>query len=228
MEAICYLSANKNTYEMEKRLFRLPENHSFNRFVLTDKKDSLTYDTRINHHVFNFSDYITGQTILRYTFISLLDFFVKNPNYKNYWLIEDDLIFKGDFELFFEYYKDNTHDFLLPGYHFDFTSKKRWYRSVYNKIFGLYYTDIPIAGGFVAIARFSNRLLLKLVNLFEKGICGHCESFPHTVCMYEGFDIYSLNNDKFHDFEYCDQDKRFKSSDLINVPDNKLIHAVKF
>lgn len=228
MEAICYLTANKNIKEMERRWSCLPNSPYFKRYILTDKKDQLSYSNEIDNHTFSFTSYIKNETILRYTYISILDFYIHNPNFKNYWLLEDDVIFKGNFEAFFDYYKNNESDFLLPGFHFDPYSRGAWYNSPYNIIHGSYFTKVPIAGGFIAICRFSNRLLAEIKRLVEQGTYGHCESFPHTICKYKDFSMYAINNDGFHNFDYCDQDKRFTLDGIINIPENNLIHAVKF
>lgn len=227
MEAICYLTCNRNTTEMERRYNLLPNDENYKSFILSDKKDNLAYNIE-NTIYFSFKDYLNLDTILRQTYISLVDFYFKYPDFKNYWLLEDDVIFKGSFLTFFDFYKEKEEDFIVLDYGVDLSAQGEWLKSPYNKINGPFYTDVPVSGGLSVISRYSNKLLKELCYLTSKGTYGHTESFPHTVCVYNGFNMYSMKNDGFFDTRYCDWHHNWESSDLINIPENKLIHAVKF
>jgi len=228
MEAICYLTCNKNISEMENRYNLLPSNHNFDRFILTDIKDGIKYSDSTKHHTFSFSEYIKSVSILRHTYIALVDFYLKNPNYEYYWLVEDDVVFKGDFHHFFNFYKDNKRDLIVPYFMTDLSSQNEWLKYQYNEINGPYFVKTPICGGLSIICRYSNKLLKEISSLTEKGVYGHLETFPHTVCTLNGFTIHSIKEDGFLDLNFCDWHHNWKQDDLINFPENKLIHAVKF
>jgi len=78
------------------------------------------------------------------------------------------------------------------------------------------------------ICRYSNKFLNELLKLTEQKIYGHCESFPHTVCVHKNFEVYDLLKDGFFNIEYCRHDSRFDYNNLTNIPKDKLVHACKF
>ena len=227
MQAICFLSANKNTKEQERRYFEIPEDINFKKFVITDKKDNLNYNN-VNHYTYSFDKYITDQSVYRYTYISIVDFYKHNPNYDYYWLIEDDVCFNGNFLTFFNFYKDKNFDFIVGDFHYNDPNKKGWYNSPYQKITGNYISQFPIAGGLSFICRYSNKLLYKILELTTQKIYGHCESFPHTVCMHNNFSVHQLIDDSFFDIKYCCHDTRIDINNIEKLPKNILLHACKF
>ena len=166
--------------------------------------------------------------ILRQTYLAIVSFYRQFPDFENYWLIEDDVVFKGNFVNFFDFYKNSTADLIAPDCGANTDPNNDWYNSPYNRIEGNYKISVPTAGGLAFVLRLSNKLLKEISRLTEEKIYGHIESFPQTVCNEDGFELYSMKNDPFFDIQYCNWCHNFKEEHIINIPENKLIHAYKF
>lgn len=239
MEAICYLTNKKNTSEMERRYNLLPEDNYFKKYVFSDIKENLFFSENINHFSFSFDDLCKGENFSIYTHMSLFSFYKENPDFEYYWLIEDDVLFNGDWGIFFNFYKNLTADIVSPKNSIerlpnaekkiDVEITSPWLLAPLNRIKGTYYTNTPIAGGLSVILRLSNRLLKTLVELYDKQkVYGHLESFIYTVCAFEKYSSYSLVEDRFCELQYCNCDTGYRLEDFINIPENILVHAVKF
>jgi hypothetical protein len=238
--SICYLTNNKNTLEMERRYKLLPKNT--NNFLIFDNSTNLKYNSDIQTFIFDFDlskiskspSPFHKKTIHRFTYICLLYFYEKYPNYDYYWLLEDDLLFNGDFSLFFNETNKLNQDLLIGFGHYKHKeSNKTWYSDEMNRIFGGFEHDFPLAGGFIGIQRWSNRFAKLLYeNTFEKGFYGYTESFPATLAylndMNIGFLDETFKENKLYIKEFCNPGARFNINQLKNLPNNTLIHAVKF
>jgi hypothetical protein len=230
MDAICYLTCNKNTIEMERRFSLLPNNTDYSSFILSEEKNNLSFNTS-KFLTFNPKNLINIDNILRHTYLAIVDFYNKFPEFKNYWLLEDDVVFNGDFLDFFDFYKVNNADLIVPYCNINTDpsdAKNAWFSTWFNSIHGNYKTKIPLAGGLAVIARFSNRLLEKISYLTKEGVYGHLETFPQTVCLDNGFKFHYLKNDLFYEEKYCNWCTGFQEKDLKDIPKNKLVHAIKF
>jgi hypothetical protein len=240
--AICYLTNNKNTLEMERRYNLLPSNTD--NFIIYDKKENLNYNNNIKTFNFNFNLLDISKTdlpldnnertIYRFTYISLLYFYEKYPNYDYYWLIEEDLIFNGDFHLFFNSTESLKEDFIGCYGHFKKDKEinvQHWFTIEPNRIYGNYEHKFPLVGGFIGIQRMSNALIKELhKKAFSDGIFGNAESFPATLAYLNNMKLGFLEKifKEYYSREYCDWNKRFCLNDLQRLPKNNLIHAVKF
>jgi len=225
--AICYLTNNKNTEEMERRYSLLPS--TTDNFILTEKKNNLIFKNA-NVFIFDSEEEFIKTHFIRWTYVSLVRFYEKNPNYEYYWLLEDDVIFNGNFADFFNETFNLDEDFIITNGHYREQNNSYWYSCEHNKIHGDYETNLPLAGGFTGIQRWSNKLASILLDLHKKNIYGHLESYPATVAYINKLKIGFLNNIlKKHFIEsYCNWNCRFNINDLEKLPKDILLHAVKF
>lgn len=228
--AVCYLTNNKNTEEMERRYKLLP--HDTDNFIITEIKNNLTYNNEIKLFKFDSNiDYITSPFI-RWTYVSLINFYDTFPDYDYYWLLEDDLLFNGDFSVFFNDTKKLDEDIIICyGHYRDKSNNEGWYNVEGNKIFN-YEVDSPLAGGFACIQRWSNKFTSLLSNLHKNKAFGHLESFPMTVAFKNNMKIGFFENifkeQNYYMQNYCNYHTCFNLNDMNNLPKNTLIHAVKF
>jgi hypothetical protein len=225
--AICYLSNNSNTEEMERRYKLLPQNTD--NFILTEEKLNLIYDQDIKTCKFNSAlEYITSP-FARWTYVSLINFYNIFPDYDYYWLLEDDLIFNGDFSVFFNDTKLRNEDIIIC--YGCYNDGGEWFRCEQNRIYN-YEIDTPTVGGLAVIQRWSNKLASLLSNLHKNKIFGHLESFPCTVAHRNNLKIGFLEEifkeQAYYKKSYCNYNTRFNLTDLDSLPKNTLIHAVKF
>lgn len=227
--AVCYLTNNKNTEEMERRYNLLPQNTD--NYILTEIKNNLAYSNNVKLFKFNSDIEHINIPFIRCTYISLICFFEIYPNYDYYWLLEDDLIFNGDFSLFFNDTEMLDYDLLKCHGHFKESSNLTWYSMEENKIKN-YELETPIAGGLACIQRWSNKLAKKLLELHNNKVFGHLESYPITIACREkmkiGFFEEIFKDKKYYIPENCSYYSRFNIKDLETLPLNTLIHAVKF
>ena len=224
--AICYLTCNKNTSKMEERYKKLPTDN-YTPYIISDLKDSLKYNNDINHFEYNFFNYVKEPIDFCYaTYVSIYDL-QKLKQYDYIWLLEDDVVFNGDFKYFFDSYKDKTYDLICP--HYTFKQKNSpWWDKQKNIIRGNYKTKMPTSGGLGQIFRFSKKIIEIMTTLTENGIYSHHEVFPHTVCDLENLTYHSIIDYIFLNKEYFFCNKRFKEEDLEKIPKNLLVHAIKF
>jgi hypothetical protein len=225
--AVCYLSNNKNTEEMERR-YRLLSQHTDN-FILTEERLSLAYSQDVNTCKFNSIIQHMTSPFARWTYVSLIDFYNKFPDYDYYWLLEDDLIFNGDFSVFFNDAKQRDEDIILC--HGCYNDGGEWFSCEESRIHN-YEVDIPTVGGLAVMQRWSNKLACLLSNLHAHKTYGHLESFPCTVAHRNNLKIGFLEEifkeQAYYMKNYCNYDTRFNLTDLDHLPKNTLIHAVKF
>ena len=223
--AICYLTCNKNVSKMEERYKKLPD-QDYSTYIISDFKDNLKYSNSINHFEYSFNNYVKEPINIIYaTFVSIYDLH-KLEQYDYIWLLEDDVVFNGDFENFFNFYKNEEYDLICP--HYTLNDKSSWWTLYSNLIRGNYKTKIPTAGGLGQIFRFSKKIIEIMIFLTEKGIYAHHEVFPFTVCNLENLTYHSIIDDNLLNKEYFDYNKRFHEKDLENIPSNLLVHSIKF
>jgi len=227
--AVCYLSNNKNTEEMERRYKLLPQNTD--NFILTEEKLNLIYGQDIKTCKFNSAIEHISSPFVRWTYVSLICFYDMFPNYEYYWLLEDDLIFNGDFSVFFNDTKNRDEDIIICQGRYRGTDNDYWFDCTESKIHN-YEIDTPTIGGLVVIQRWSNKLASLLSNLHKNKIFGHLESFPTTVAHRNNLKIGFLEEifkeQAYYMKNYCNYDTRFNLIDLDHLPKNTLVHAVKF
>lgn len=230
---ICYLSNNKNTLEMERRYNLLPK--ETDNFIIHQIENDLNYSDGINVFKFDSNIDFVKKPFYNCTYLSLLLFYINFPDYDYYWLLEDDLIFNGNFSLFFKEVDKLDEDFIIG--HGKFRKDEphaEWYTIENNRIHGGYDVDFPLAGGFVGIQRWSNKFIKKIYDeTFAKKVYGHTESFPATVALLNDMKIGFLE-DIFKGYgclymeKCCNPVRKYTLNDLDLLPKNTLVHAIKF
>ncbi len=116
---------------------------------------------------------------------ALLQFFLDNPEYDFYWLIEYDVRFSGDWRQFFNYFDRSKAD-LLSCYIRNYADTPNW------PWWGLKHPtkEIPLQeryASFEPIYRLSNRSLKLLDLLLRDGWRGHQEVVIPTLLYHYGF-----------------------------------------
>lgn len=184
-----------------------------NAFLLVEENDStrefLSAST-LNEKVipFNWKSLISmGVTPLCSTitpgsnhFVTLL-FFLSNPEYKNYWSIEFDVDFLGDWKYFFNKACFIEADFISCHIqHYSQNPSWFWWNSYHNGS-ALSKFDIPIAlrfKSFNPIYKIAGRSLYFLFDALINGVRGHHEVVIPTLLFHNGF--------KIADFGDCNQE----------------------
>jgi len=219
---------------MERRYSLLP---SFtNNFVYFEEGLDLSYSKEVKTHKFKnlnsllsskFPIYVTTYKKFIQTFyLPLIDFYLKYPQFDYYWQLEDDLIFNGDFSLFFESSFNWNHD-LIVGYTDNSPSYNVCLNTPEHSIIN-YQLSKPLAFSFVAISRWSNLFIKHMVELWNNNSLGHVESFPLTVAILDNFKVGELNKlTPMFNSQYCNWNTLIKEKDLISIPSNTLIHSYK-
>ena len=215
---------------MERR-YRLLSQHTDN-FILTEEKWNLTYSQDVNAYKFNSTIEHISIPFITCTYVSLIWFYNKFPDYDYYWLLEDDLIFNGDFSVFFNDVKHRDEDLIhcYGGYN-NGKDSQEWFTLGCNNIHN-YDIVTPTAGGLAVIQRWSNKLACLLSSLHANKVFGHMESFPCTVAHRNNLKIGFLQeifkDQAYYTRNHCDWNTRFNLADLDHLPKNTLVHAVKF
>lgn len=219
---------------MERRYSLLPS-YSEN-FILNEEGFNINYSNKVNTHSFkNLNSFILSKfpqhvskfkKFIQTFYLPLIDFYLKYPNFNYYWQLEDDLVFNGDFTLFFNSSLSWDHDFI--GCYADRSDKYSVCLSTPEHAIYNYKVSAPLAFGFVGIQRWSNQFLRHMVNLLENKTIGHVESFPLTVAYLDNFKVGLLNElSNMYNSQYCDWNTQFQSEDFSSLPHNHLIHSLK-
>ncbi|OOV17350.1 hypothetical protein [Flavobacterium sp. LM4] len=119
----------------------------------------------------------------------LLQFFLENPGYNFYWLIEDDVHYNGNWQDFFAFFlKFNSADFISSHMN-DFNENPNWYW--WNTLFHqkkIILSENKVRS-FNPIYRLSNKALEYLHNQLKNGWQGHHEVLIPTLLKHGGFNI---------------------------------------
>lgn len=172
-----------------------------------------------------------------------LYFYLNNPDYDWYWLIEYDVRFSGDWGTFFSFFEDKKEDFISA--HIEDTDENPdWPRWEELELANLPMSKVRLLKSFNPICRFSNRALALLHERCRLGDRGHNELLMPTLFNYyrlriadfggNGKFIYVGQPDLFYaDNPGCpDEDKcthryrpAYKEEDML-VP-NMIYHPIK-
>jgi len=218
---------------MERRYFLLPSFSS--NFILYEQGLNLNYSKEVKTHSFkNLNSFLLSKCIpmhiLRFKgfiqtfYLPLIDFYLKYPHYDYYWQLEDDLVFNGDFSLFFNTSLSWNHDFIgCYGKFNNLICSHTAEHSIHN-----YKVSRPVAEGFIGMQRWSSKFLQHMALLFSHNTLGHVESFPLTVAHLDNFKVGFLNElTEMYDPLYCNYNTQFQEKDFSLLPTNRLIHSFK-
>lgn len=154
-----------------------------------------------NYHAFNFQElkdldlplYTSHSIVPGNTHLPLIDFYKKNPAYKYYWVIENDVRFAGNWKTFFDRVNPYTEDYL--------TTHVRWYHEEPQwPRWELKHPEKEIKStqrlrAFNPIYRLSNNALAYLIEEFEKGCWGHYEMTFPTLIYHSSFKMMDMGGD---------------------------------
>ncbi len=117
-----------------------------------------------------------------------LAFYLKYPGYDNYWLMEYDVQFSGDWSKFFSFFKHKDEDFISA--HIETVKDNPgWIRWDEIDLFNINLTKHQYLKSFNPICRFSNRALGLLHERCRMGDRGHNEVLLPTLFKYYGLRI---------------------------------------
>lgn len=152
-------------------------------------------------------------------------YYLENPNYDYYWSIEYDVYFYGDWNFFFDKFKNVTDDFL--GMYI------RDYKYTTNDLYWSYFKDkndyTERLASFGPVQRYSNKLLATVASELKKGNHAYYEILFPSVAkefnmtikeindIYNFYDIFTMNDEPLNLFK------------IVHLPHskNKLFHPVK-
>lgn len=157
-----------------------------------------------------------------YAHLRMMYFYVKNPNYDFYWFFDDDIKMKN-WELFFDGTDQDDSDFLsyfcfknrnvisqpnIPIIDDKTFSKHLWFDRFPGSGDILPEQTNELFGSFFPTTRFSNKALLKLLEIHNEGYHGYHEGFVPTVLNNYGFKLNTIvspnNTSKFFDTNEVD------------------------
>lgn len=117
----------------------------------------------------------------------LLKFFLENPRYDYYWLLENDVVFSGSWNLFFDTFKPVKSDFI-SSYVRKYEEEPYWYwwwtLKSPEKL-----TKYDLVRSFNPIYRLSNNALQCLDTALRTGWSGHHEATIPTILYNKGLKI---------------------------------------
>lgn len=118
-------------------------------------------------------------------------FYLDNPSYNYYWVIEYDVIFTGNWSVLFTKFSNSPSDFLSC--HIEKYNSRRNYDWVWWNCIGLCQEQAQkiecLLKSFNPVCRFSNQALAFLDKAFKQKNSGHYEVLPITLLYNNGFEI---------------------------------------
>lgn len=97
-------------------------------------------------------------------FYMLYEFYEKNPNYEYYWVIEDDVLFNGDWNKMFDTYVNNNDDLICSFYSTELQEDTHPLTEINGLLHKIYFTAKNFGIAFLPICRLSNRLINTTLN----------------------------------------------------------------
>lgn len=131
---------------------------------------------------------ISNELIPGSNHLILLWFYLTHPNYYNYWNVEYDVVFNGDWSFFFKKVKTIQADFLSSHIQY-YKDNPSWYWWNYYYSPVLHVDLESKIRSFNPIYRISNSALNIILTSLQNGSFGHHEVFIPTILFYRGFKI---------------------------------------
>lgn len=200
-QAILFLSdkSSKWIINLFKPLSSIDNAHT-DVFFLYHKRDNSVPDEirQLNHYTFT-NEVLTnlGYTPIEDSLVPgsnhfpLMKFYSDYPGYDYYWVIEDDVIFNGDWNYFFDSFKDNQSDFISSYLQHEMESP------------GWYWWNTLVTGNevcekkicsFNPVYRLSNQALRLIDTALKSGWKGHHEVLIPTLLAHHGLKILDMGN----------------------------------
>lgn len=240
-QAVLFLSDKSNQYAMD-------------RFTSLEEVENDKYDVYYLYH--NKNNYIPAeiQNIKNFCFESsilhtlgyvpikkdllpgsnhfpLFYFFLKHYNYSYYWLIEDDVVFTGKWNLLLDAFQDCNADFI-SSYVRKFIDNPFWFWWNSLKINGQDVINDKKLSSFNPIYRISNRALYVIDKALKSGWQGHHEVLIPTILHLVDYKIVDFGGNGsfvptgFEDKFYNEKTLSFIPLVLGNKP-NTIYHPIK-
>lgn len=169
-----------------------------------------------------------GYTALKSGFLGnchypLLKFHKEYPEYDYCWLIEDDVVFSGDWSVFFDAFVDDTSDLV--------TTKIRnladepdwgWWSSVKAPERTFFSTD-ELYASFNPIYRLSAHALECLEDEMRNGWRGHFEALLPTIIARHGLSMHDMDEEEF----YTNDSHTWTPLQVQPIIPNMIYHPIK-
>ena len=193
----------------------------------------LKYNKQLVRDTFNFQGEVSKKhywnsfgnrdIIWFYAHLRMLYFYHHNRNYDYYWFFDDDVTI-GNWDLFFDSFKDNTSDFFsyyvfkntdvgtqhkIPYLDKNTTSQHMWFERFPGDGDKLP-EDVKLKfGSFFPIVRLSNPALAVLHKYLMEGVYGYSEGFVPSILNHHGFTLDTI-------FDNTSKSKHFDDS-IVDV-----------
>jgi len=153
--------------------------------------DTLLYEHRYFKQL-GYIPFVEHSIIPGSTYFALLYFWTLYPDYDYYWLIEDDVLYNGDWNSFFERFKDNDAD-LVSTYFSSYQEVPHWHwwKALTTE------KEVPYdhrRRTFYPICRFSAQALSYLDQRLKRGDHGHGEVLVPTLLYLHGFSFHEIGS----------------------------------
>ena len=125
-----------------------------------------------------------------------LSFFLENPNYDYYWILEYDVRFTGRWKTFFDRFSHSEADLLTTTVR-RYAKDPSWFwwfavsppTKTLEPRLGKPLTNAELIAGFMPIARFSRKACTFLDKMYKLDWCGHHEVIVPSLLARHGFSI---------------------------------------
>jgi len=162
----------------------------------------------------------------------VLDFYLKHPEYKSYWCIENDVDFNGKWNYFFDSTTKNSSSDFITSHIRRYSTTPHWhwwdtFHSANKEI-----DRKNFFRSFNPIYKLSNKALSYIDLCLKNGYSGHHEVLLATLLINSGYvveDLSSINNNVTRNLNFCTlQTMRWKPIVLfMGRQKNKLFHPIK-
>ena len=194
-------------YKEFDNVFKFSKNHFYTMGydVFEEPKSKATNYTTINHNCQ----------------IPVLMFYLNNINKYDYvWVIEDDVVFTGNWKDLFDNFNQNDSD-LITSYLRCYEDEPNWYWWYSLKIPN---ENIKMYTAFNPIYRISYKGLQKVDEYMKIGWSGHFEALLPSIIKNSGLKAEDLNKDKIF---YHGDTMRWDIPIVIKKEENMLYHPIK-
>jgi len=238
-QAILFLTDKSSSWIVNNfKQLNLVSNEKNEVFFLYHKRNDEIPDSiqQLNHYTFtnevlNNLGYtpIENSLVPGSNHFPLMQFYLDHPNFDYYWVIEDDVVFSGDWNYFFESFNHEQADFISTYIQYE-NVNPGWYW--WNTLLtGNDRVDTKIRS-FNPVYRLSNFALHITDKALKNGWSGHHEVLLPTLIAHEGLKIVDMGDQgpfvegKFTPFFYTAQTMSHLPVE-VSAEKNLLFHPVK-
>lgn len=219
-----YLLYNNSTEKLHNELYEANNVYEFNKQIVEQNGFEFHY-----YYWINKGDFYGHNNELIW-----LNFYKTHKNYNKYWFIDYDILYTGNWNDIIKECKKHEYDLcscnIMLRYPID-PSFKYHVKDTYK------FNHKKFLHAFTPIVAFSNNTMNYLINVYDDGNFGFCETFIPSILYYnyDNFKILNLNDLGFvEDYKVTENDyyssmspTDYKIQDIVNFKPNILYHAVK-